>query len=584
MLERRARPEQIARAVALLRDAGVQSLNLDLIFGVPGQGLGDLRADLDDLLALEPNHVSSYELEAKPGTRFTHRYGRELERQAEAMEVYYEEVVARMRAAGYRWYETANFCRPGHECRHNLGYWLGHDYLGVGVGAVSTVGLERRRNRPGVRGYLAAVEAGDHPPAEVELLTPAERGTERLMLGLRLDTPLELNGLAVLVDDGACARLAAAGMLDRARRLDGPHGPRPVPRQRRRRERAAMSPRLPLTPRQILILTRVVDAYIAAGHPIGSKTLVELGAVDASASTVRYELAELEARGFLDHPHTSAGRVPTDAGYRLYAESLLEQPLAAAVLPVDLSNVRSEVDTALRVTTEMLSQVTSLVALVTAPPLETTEIRHIEVIAAPAPGRDGRRDHGDGRGHEADLPVPGCRRSEARRVGERLPERAAHRRPARRPDARDARFDEPGLSTRERAFLDALSARVHGLVDAAEQQLYVGGGARLVEEMHFADLAEINDLVRVLEGRVGMLEMLREALDSQRPYLRIGADHTVPYMRGLAMVAANYGLATRNLGTVSLIGPRRMDYAVAIQSVRGAAHALSEFVAEIYEE
>ena len=92
--------------------------------------------------------------------------------------------------------------------------------------------------------------------------------------------------------------------------------------------------------------------------------------------------------------------------------------------------------------------------------------------------------------------------------------------------------------------------------------------------MHFADLAEINDLVRVLEGRVGLLAMLREALDSPRPYLRIGSDHTVPYMRGLAMVAANYGLATRNLGTVSLIGPRRMDYAAAIRSVRGAAHAL----------
>ena len=172
--------------------------------------------DLDDLLALEPDHVSSYELEAKPGTRFTHRHGRELERQAEAMEAYYEEVVARLRGAGYRWYETANFCRPGHECRHNLGYWLGHDYLGVGVGAVSTIGLERRRNRPGLRGYLAAVEAGGEPPAEVEMLTPAERGTERLMLGLRLDTPLELNGLAALVDDGACDRLAAAGMLDRS--------------------------------------------------------------------------------------------------------------------------------------------------------------------------------------------------------------------------------------------------------------------------------------------------------------------------------------------------------------------------------
>ncbi|HET7171229.1 MAG TPA: radical SAM family heme chaperone HemW [Gaiellales bacterium] len=215
VLERRARPEQIRSAVRILREVGIESLNLDLIFGVPGQSGADLRADLAAVAALAPDHVSAYELEAKPGTRFTHRHGRELGRQAEAMEAYYEEVVATLRGAGYRWYETANFCRPGHECRHNLGYWLGHDYLGIGVGAVSTVGLERRRNRPGLRGYLEAVEAGMRPPVDVELLTPDERGTERLMLGLRLDVPLELNGLAVLVDDEACERMAAAGMLVR---------------------------------------------------------------------------------------------------------------------------------------------------------------------------------------------------------------------------------------------------------------------------------------------------------------------------------------------------------------------------------
>jgi oxygen-independent coproporphyrinogen III oxidase len=215
VLERHARPEQIRAAVSILRAAGVESLNLDLIFGVPGQADGDLRADLADLLELQPDHVSAYELEAKPGTRFTHRHGRELERQAEAMEAYYEEVVGTLRAAGYRWYETANFARPGHECRHNLGYWLGHDYAGMGVGAVSTFGLERRKNRPSLRGYLEAVEAGRRPPADVELLTPDERGMERLMLGLRLDTPLALNGLSRLVDDAACERLAAAGMLVR---------------------------------------------------------------------------------------------------------------------------------------------------------------------------------------------------------------------------------------------------------------------------------------------------------------------------------------------------------------------------------
>ena len=93
--------------------------------------------------------------------------------------------------------------------------------------------------------------------------------------------------------------------------------------------------------------------------------------MDASSSTVRYELAELETRGLLGHPHTSAGRVPTDAGYRMYAEGLLEQPLGAARLPIDLSHVRNEVDAALHNTTEMMSQVTSLLAVVSAPPLQT---------------------------------------------------------------------------------------------------------------------------------------------------------------------------------------------------------------------
>ena len=324
--------------------------------------------------------------------------------------------------------------------------------------------------------------------------------------------------------------------------------------------------RPPLTPRQVVILTQVIDSYISSGHPVGSKTLVELGAVEASPSTVRYELAELEALGFLDHPHTSAGRVPTDAGYRLYAESLLEQPLAPAVLPVDLSSVRSEVDTALRITTEMLSQVTSLVALFISPPLEATEIRHIEVlllqpqvvmvVIITATGGVTKRI----------FPFPGVVDPMlAEWANAFLNEQLTGVRLGGRTLV--TRLDEPGLSATERAFLDALRPAFTELVDAAEQQL-----------------AEINDLVRVLEGRVGLLGMLREALDSPRPYLRIGTDHTVPYMRGLAMVAANYGLATRNLGTVSLIGPRRMDYAAAIQSVRGAAHALSEFVAEVYEE
>jgi oxygen-independent coproporphyrinogen III oxidase len=214
-LERRARPQTVAGAVAILRSEGHENLNLDLMFGVPGQSGQDLAADIEAVLAQTPEHISWYELEAKPGTRFAVHHGEELARQAEALEDHYETVVAALRAAGYRWYETANFCRPGRESRHNLGYWLGHDYLGVGVGAVSTLGLERRRNRPRLRPYLEALSAGRPAPADVEELSASERGLERLMLGLRLDRPLHLNGLAALVDDAACDRLAAAGLVRR---------------------------------------------------------------------------------------------------------------------------------------------------------------------------------------------------------------------------------------------------------------------------------------------------------------------------------------------------------------------------------
>ncbi len=216
VLERRARPEDVRRAVGLLRAAGIDNVSLDLIYGIPGQGPADLERDLAEALALEPEHVSAYELEAKPGTRFTHAHGAELVRQAEAMEGYFELVVDRLTEAGYRWYETANFCRAGDRdlrARHNLGYWLGHDYLGLGVGAVSTSSGRRWRNAPSLRGYVEALEHGEPPAREVEELDEDVRAAERLLLGLRLDEPLRLDGLRWAVDPAALARLAARGLV-----------------------------------------------------------------------------------------------------------------------------------------------------------------------------------------------------------------------------------------------------------------------------------------------------------------------------------------------------------------------------------
>ena len=181
-------------AVATLRAAGVANLSLDMLFGIPGETPGALDADLDELLALAPEHCSLYELEAKPGTRFTHAHGAALARQAELLEEHYERRSARMEAAGYAWYETANFCRArSRVAPQPAPTGVGRDYLGIGVGAVSTLGdrapreraaaraLPRRRDRaasPRRRG-ARTLDAGDARRGAADARAAARRGRRR---------------------------------------------------------------------------------------------------------------------------------------------------------------------------------------------------------------------------------------------------------------------------------------------------------------------------------------------------------------------------------------------------------------------
>jgi oxygen-independent coproporphyrinogen-3 oxidase len=223
VLERRAGPDDVRRAVHTLRDVKFDNISLDFIYGIPGQSPSALEADIEQALLLRPEHMSWYELEAKPGTRFTRDFGEELARQAEAMEGYFELVVERLTEAGYRWYETANFAlspdRDGGRdlrSRHNLGYWLGHDYLGVGVGAVSTVNGLRWRNAPRLAAYIEAAAAGERPARESEPLSDETVMRERLMLGLRLDEPVPLADVEGAIDPEALARLKRLELVETA--------------------------------------------------------------------------------------------------------------------------------------------------------------------------------------------------------------------------------------------------------------------------------------------------------------------------------------------------------------------------------
>jgi heat-inducible transcriptional repressor len=321
--------------------------------------------------------------------------------------------------------------------------------------------------------------------------------------------------------------------------------------------------RIALSDRQRDLLCHVVEEYVATGQPVGSKTLVDKAGIGFSPSTVRYELAELERFGLLTHPHTSAGRLPTEAGYRLYVDELLARPESKPTdLGIELPAAHAEVEEALQATTEMLSQVSRLLALVSAPPLRAATLRHVEVLSL-------QRDvvmvvviTSTGGVTDLRYSVPdGVDPGLVTWAAEYLNERLAGARLGSR--AVKLVFDEPGLSPRERSFLLA---------------------AGLLDEMRVEEIGAYRSLMEALEKRAALLDVLAQRTDPRRPFARVGEELEQPGLRDLSLVGATYGLTHQALGTVSLLGPLRMDYEKALHSVRSAAHELSRFVEDVYSE
>jgi heat-inducible transcriptional repressor len=339
-----------------------------------------------------------------------------------------------------------------------------------------------------------------------------------------------------------------------------------------------------ITPRQTFILRKVVEGHVNLDQPVGSRWLADQSDVPWGPSTVRAELARLEEFGLLEHPHTSAGRVPTDRGYRHYVDELLAGGrLPVPRKPLELTAMRRQVDDAMRATTEQLSQVTNLLALVTAPPIETATIHRVEVlllqpqvamvVVITSTGGVTKRVI------SYDEPVDaGLVDWAASYLNEALGGMDVGSRMIA------AKLLAQELGARERAFLATVAPAFTELEETAESNLFMEGAARLVAEHRFQELSQIAGLMEVLEHRRALLSVLRASLTEPSVYLRIGGENPTPELQTVSIVAANYGLARRNLGAVSVIGPVRMDYPRAIGAVREAARELSRFVAEVYDE
>ena len=313
-----------------------------------------------------------------------------------------------------------------------------------------------------------------------------------------------------------------------------------------------------LKPRQEQVLRAVIEEYIATGAPVGSKHLSERFSFGVAPSTIRSDLAEMEEAGVLAHPHTSAGRVPTDAGYRHYVNVILRERREAAPVVVELDRARREIDDALRETAEALSQVTEMLAVVSAPAVTTSIIRHIEiltlrprlamVVIITSSGQVTKRvfDFEE----PVDEGLAGFARAylNERLIGAQLGTRRV-----------STTFENRELGGKERQFLTAIRPAFSTSLGDADG-LHMGGASRLVDNLSREGIGRLDELLEMLEHRYNLLELLADALVEDGVYLRIGSEMSTPQLQACSLVAANYGVANRTLGTVSVLGPTRMNY------------------------
>jgi oxygen-independent coproporphyrinogen-3 oxidase len=186
LLGREHNAAQAETSFHILRDAGFANLSLDLMFGLPGQTLEQWKSDLAKTIALAPDHISTYCLTYEEDTDFFLRHASgEFREDPESDARFLETAMATLEAAGYEHYEISNYARPGFASSHNRGYWAGHDYLGIGPSAFSTVEMQRWQNVCDYRAYADRVLAGLSPIESTEALTPEMKRTERIALALR---------------------------------------------------------------------------------------------------------------------------------------------------------------------------------------------------------------------------------------------------------------------------------------------------------------------------------------------------------------------------------------------------------------
>jgi heat-inducible transcriptional repressor len=331
-----------------------------------------------------------------------------------------------------------------------------------------------------------------------------------------------------------------------------------------------------ISDRQREILLKTLELYISTGAPVGSHALTE--AVDASSSTIRAELADLESSGLLTHPHTSAGRVPTDAGYRYYVDALMsDHPREGNSFeaPEGYGNL----DELLRGVSEGMSEVTRLLAVVAGPSALGDSLSRVDYL----PLVDGALllvvSMESGATSSTTLTLPTfVEGGELREIFAALNSWLGGRSVGG--DLELATAARKVLSDHDPLVVGAVLEAIEVLGRATDRGVFVRGASALLARLDDLDPQSLSAVVEIFERRRWLLRLMGDALErssvsSSGVVVLIGAENALYNLMGTSLVAAAYGHHQRPYGVVSLIGPKRMDYDAAITTVRSAAETLT---------
>lgn len=335
-----------------------------------------------------------------------------------------------------------------------------------------------------------------------------------------------------------------------------------------------------LSDRRRIVLSALVEEYVHSAQPVGSKVLVDRYKLGVSPATVRNELARLEETGYVFQPHVSAGRVPTDTGYRAFVDTMTaedarglseEEIEAVHRFYVDLEH---EMHEAVRETSAFLSRLTSYVAVVLAPTLRRARLRRINLV--PLGGERAVTvvvtDSGQvaDRTLEFDQPVS----EEDLRAVEALLNGALEGKVS--DQVRTIREElEKASPERARVTARVVDEVLDCLVETDADGVVHGGVPALLTQPEFADPRAIQPLMQLLEDGFATLEVLTELIEARDVVVRIGSENPVAGLDRLSVVATQYEAGGQG-GIVGVIGPTRMDYARAMSAVRHVAEGLSE--------